>query len=404
MPVTQPEKGEPTPAAAEQESKSPQVDLFGKLYRERVFVDVPRTWLAEALGRVGEDRAALTAASDGSRRNLRRYIRQERSMPLRVLQRLLKAARAGPAELHGKIKMRIGNCGTRLSLGPTLTIDEEFVYVAELIRCDGHIPKNLWSIVFVNKEPRLISVVRRFFEKFGLRRNNMNLAVYRGVNFLRVYSRLFALILHRVFRIPLGKKGDMRVPGFVLSSPHLAAAAVRAGFDAEGNVQTRTAENKATPRRVVITNISKSYLKCLRRAMHSLSIESRIYTEKRLAGVIYRLVVYHQENLRRFALIIRPLHPKRAIKLAALLETYRKDRIPELSLRTKILRSIQRGNATRKQIASDLNLSLSRVGNQLYRLREQNLIAKPAMIWTNHGGYGVFRLTSVGERVLNRSH
>jgi hypothetical protein len=279
------EKIEPFSRAAKGQSSFPQVDLFRQLDRERVFVDVPRAWLAEALGKVRDDQSALIAASGGSSRNLRRYIRQERSMPLRVLQKLIEVAGADPAELQGRVKMRIGNCGTPLSLGPTLTIDEDFVYVSELIRCDGHIPKNLWSIVFVNKEPSLISFVRRFFEKFGLKRDNMSLAVYKGVNFLRVYSLLFAWILHRVFGVPLGKKGDMKVPPFVLSSPRLSAAAVRAAFDAEGNVQTRTAEHKTTPRRVVITNISKSYVKCLRKAMRSLSINSRIYTERRLHGL-----------------------------------------------------------------------------------------------------------------------
>ncbi len=394
------EGNEPNNSRAEQKIDFPEVDLFGQLCRERVFVDVPQAWLAEFLGKVRENQPGLLAASDGSRRNLGRYFRQERSMPLSVLRKLLKSARVDPSELQGKIKMRIGNSGTRLSLGPSLRIDEEMVYVTELIRCDGHIPKNLWSIVFVNKELQLISIVKRFFEKFGLKGNNMNLAMIRGVHFLRVYSVLFAFILNRVLGVPLGKKGDMKVRSFVLSSPTLAAAAVRAAFDAEGTVQTRTLENKSTPRRVVITNISKSYVNCLRKALRSLSIQSRIYTERQDSGLIYRLVIYHQVYLRRFASIVRPRHPKRLSKLAALLETYRKDRIPELSLRRKILRSIQRGNSTRKQIASDLNLGLSQVGNQLRRLRDHHLISKPAMIWTNHGGYGVYRLTRVGEKAL----
>ena len=388
------------PISAVAESQFHKVNLFTYLPGERVLIDVPQSWLAKVQETVEKTQPIPLVRSKRGRANLKRYFRRERAMPLEVLQKLLIATRLDPSEVQGKIKMRVGNCGTRLSIGPVLTIDEELVYVAELIRCDGHIPKNLGTIVFVNKEIRLISIVQKLFEKFGLKRENMNVAIYKGVSFLRVYSRLFALILHKAFEIPLGKKGDMKVPEFVLSSRRLAAAAVRAGFDAEGTVQTPTAEKKNTTRRVVITNISKSYVRCLRKAMGSLSIQSRIYTEMRSSGPIYRLAIYHQDNLRSFAAIIKPLHPKRKAKLDSLLKTYNKNRIPQLSLRRRILFSIHCGNSTRRQIALDTGLSLTRVGNQLYKLRRQHLIAKPIMTWTNLGGFGAYRLTVSGEKFL----
>ncbi len=193
----------------------------------------------------------------------------------------------------------------------------------------------------------------------------------------------------------------MNVPAFVLESPSLAAAAVRAAFDAEGSVSGRKRSGVSiTTRRITITNISEDYLKSIRRALRSFSIASRIYCEEKPTRNIFRLAIYHQDNLRRFADIIKPYHPKRMARLTSVLRSYRKDRISELSLRIPVLRSISNGNCTRRQIAASLGLANSRVGNQLYKLRKQHLVAKPTLIWTNRGGCGVYRLTVKGERAL----
>lgn len=378
------------------------VDLFEELRRERVFVDLPKPALAEIFSKVGASPATLAGKLGIEVRNLQRYRGMTRSTPLGVLKELLKMSGIHSSALQGRIRMRIGNTGTPIFVGPMLMMDSEFVYVAELIRCDGHIPRSLWYTVFVNKEERLILSVERFFRKFGFTRKNMSLSSVNGVNYLRVHSRLLATILHKVYGIPLGKKGDMRAPKLVLDSPVLASSMVRAAFDAEGNVQSRDALQKSTPRRIVITNTSRRYLKCVKLALWRFGIESRIYYEARSQRPILRLVVYGQERIRNFLKYVKPNHPEKQQKLKFLLSTYQKNRAPELSLRPKILGSMSAGNNTRRKIANDLGLSLAQVGNQLYRIRKLKLVTKPKLAYSNHGRLGVYRLSAKGKLLLKR--
>ncbi len=107
-------------------------------------------------------------------------------MPLEVFRVLIDFGWLIPSELQGKVRMRIGNSGNRVLIGPSLPIDEEIVYVSELIRFDGHLPRNLWCIVFVNKEQVLISRVIRFFRRLELGRKNMYLYRKKGVYSLTV--------------------------------------------------------------------------------------------------------------------------------------------------------------------------------------------------------------------------
>lgn len=375
-------------------------DLVELLRKDRTFVDLPEVVLSSMVRRTGIAPTILAKRLGVSAINLQRYLHAHRSMPLNVLRAVLQVGDVDALELQGKIRMRIGRSGTRVLIGPSLVIDEEMVYVAELVRCDGHLPKNMSMVVFVNKELDLISRVRRFFKEYGLKNSNMSLKKINGVYFLRVYSRLFAAVLHAIFGIPLGKKGDMKVPQFILASPNSSVAMVRAAFDAEGNVQVQRGPSKSTPRRVVITNKSKKYLKGVKQAMVLYNIESRIYREVRPSGPIFRLVIYHQQNLARFLASVGPFHPKRRARLVALLSSYRKDRIPEGSLRPSVLRAIAMGNNTRRLIATGLGLSSSRVGNQLYRLRKLALVAKPKVVGSSSGRYGIYELTKKGEEFL----
>ncbi len=217
-----------------------------------------------------------------------------------------------------------------------------------------------------------------------------------------MHSCLLATILNRNYGIPLGKKGDMKVPRLVLASHVLASAMVRAAFDAEGDVQSGDTSQKSAPRRIVITNTSKSYLKCVEQALRYFGIESRTYLEARPHHNVFRLAVYRQESIRKFVRYVKPFHPKKCLRLACLLRTYQKNRLPELSLRPKILHSVSGGNNTRRMIANDLGLSLSQVGNQLYRLRKLALVARPNVVTSNHGRWGIYRLTAKGELLLRR--
>ncbi len=142
------------------------VNLFDCLSGERVFVDLTEHMVTVIFKRIDASPASLARSLGIKARNLQRYKKIARSMPLGVLKGLLKLSGTDASALQGKIHMRIGNSGTPISIGPGLRIDEEFVCVAELIRCDGHLPKNRWQVVFVNKEKMSIFAVEGFFKKF----------------------------------------------------------------------------------------------------------------------------------------------------------------------------------------------------------------------------------------------
>ena len=376
------------------------VNLLEALPQDLIFVRL-QTPQREALfnGIKMSTLTALAEKTDIGLKNLSRYRSGQRAIPLNALLKLLKLSKLDIDNLQDRIELSVTKAGTPVKLGPKFTITDDWVYMAELIRGDGHIKGNLWGVYFVNKDATLIDVVKSFFEKLGLEQA-IDLRTVNGVHSLQIRSMLVAYLLIRVFGVPPGRKGDMKLPAFYCKSKSYAAAAIRGAFDAEGSV----ALGNPSPRRIVIASISSSWLADLSKLLLLLRITSCIRKEemhgKRQA--IYRLYIYGQINLKRFLENVQPLQPARLRKLKQLLQTYDSTRSPEGSVKTKLLGILRRhGQLKRGQLAQYSCLKKSRLSWYLKSLKRDNMIEIVQRVYTNHGSYFTYGLTEVGLAELN---
>ena len=101
-------------------------------------------------------------------KNLSRYRNCSRSFPINLFKRLREYQKLNVKTFQDKIEIKINNCGKYIKIGPFLKVDDEWVYVSELIKGDGHIPSNFWYVSFVNKDKGLVNFVTNFFISKGV--------------------------------------------------------------------------------------------------------------------------------------------------------------------------------------------------------------------------------------------
>jgi hypothetical protein len=328
-------------------------------------------------------------------KNISRYKTGARNIPINVFKQLCTLNNLSSRDFQNKIWLKVTASGTEIKLGPYIDIDEKWVYVAELIRGDGHIPANYWSINFINQEKALIDYVLNFFSNLGVPKTSIYLFHRHDADFLTIRNFTLAYLFSKLFAIPTGKKGEMHLPEFFFQNESFMKAAIRGAFDAEGSVQHYGS------RRITITSNSISWLEDLQTILEKLNITSRITKETyRRNKPIYRIIIYHQLNLKRFLSMINPFHPKRRNKLLKILSTY-SNKNPAGFWRHKILQSIKNGYVKRKEIAATLQISKKIVGNYLWWLQRQGLIEPSKKIWTNKGGFYEYALTRKGLSYIN---
>jgi len=91
-----------------------------------------------------------------SLKNISRYRNGSRAMPLTLFNKLIKLSNFKFSDFQGKLEIKIEKSGKYIKIGPIINIDEEWVYISELIKGDGHITPNFWHITFVNQDKNLI--------------------------------------------------------------------------------------------------------------------------------------------------------------------------------------------------------------------------------------------------------
>jgi len=339
----------------------------------------------------------LTALSEKTKihiKNLSRYRNGSRGIPLMSFLKLISLANLDIDYFQNKISLKLTKEGTDVKIGPFLEITPEWVYFSELIRGDGHITPNFWTVYIVNKEKKLINIAIKFFHDVGVPKERMTLFVNNGVYSLNIRSKILAYLLYSIFRIPPGKKFETNIQSFIYENKSFVTAAIGGAFDAEGTVQIGSS-NYTTPRRIVIASISKNWLLDLQRLLKILSIESCIKKEIRKSyKPIYRLYVTHQKNLKRFYDTVKINHPKRKNKLNKLLKTFNQNRHPEGDLRIKVFEAIKDGKVKRSEIINHLNISNSSAGWQLKWLLEHGFIKISKKITTNNGSYYIYKINN----------
>jgi len=329
-------------------------------------------------------------------KNISRYINGTRSLPISLLNNLISIKKLDVNDLQNKIDIKMNKSGNYLNIGPLINIDEKWVYIGELIKGDGHIPSNFWNITFINNSETLINHVKGFFISLGIKQSQMTLIKREDANFLIIRSAVLAHLFNKILDIPVGKKGELNIPKFIISNKNLSIAAIRGAFDAEGSVTFTSS------RRISITSNSRQWLIQMKQILEKLRIESRITEDKfNRERPIYRLLIFHKSNLKKFLEIISPLHPKRKDKLREILNNY--TRHSQKEFHKRILLSIQKGNIRKRDISKNIHQSLMLVGNNLNWLKKKEHIFPYEKIVTNKGGFHKYKITEKGEEYLNKS-
>ena len=134
----------------------------------------------------------------------------------------------------------------------------------------------------------------------------------------------------------------------------------------------------------------------------NLKIKSTIFQDNyNKEKPMYRLIIYHYVNLKRFKDIIKPLHTKRKQKLNEILNNYTKN--PQRLFHRKILLSIKDGNVRKRDISKNIKQNLILVGNNLNWLKKKGLIIPYEKIFTNNGCFHKYKVTKRGEGYLKDS-
>ena len=319
-------------------------------------------------------------------KNMSRYRNRSRPLPMDLFKKLIEISCLKVDDFQGKILVKANRTGKYVKIGPIIKIDESWIYISELIKGDGYISPSYWHIVFVNKNEGLIDIVKNFFISLGLQENQIYIQKRLDANFLIIRSYPIAFIFNKILGVPTGKKNDIDIKEFVLSNKVLGAAAVRGAFDAEGSI-TFTGS-----RRISITSNSRLWLSKLSMILENLGIKSSIYEErKNRPKPIYRLLIHHIINLRKFYEIIQPSHTQKNSKLKEIIEAYNKPYVGYL--RKPILVCIKSGKMRRLEIANELKQSPKTIGNNILWLRKKGLIEPSKKINTNKGSYFEYKLT-----------
>lgn len=371
-------------------SHLPEKETFVKIsdnVRNGLFIKAQNTTLTELADRLYVDI-----------KNLSRYKLGHRSIQLSILYKLLELSKFDINKLQGNILIKVGKNGTYIKIGPFMAINQDWIYVSQFLNGDGHLSKNLWQVVFVNKEIELINFFKSFFRRIGVEPSSIDLRKTKDeIYLLTIRSRFLLHLFNSIFKVPIGKKGLITIPDFIKENTSFGCSALRAIFDSEGTV-TSGSKTCKSPRRIMICSNDKTFLKDSQYILTKINITSRLFFDE---NRIYRLMITHQNNLRRFLELIEPLHPIRAKKLADILETFDKGRVPQGSVRIKILDILkEQGTLTRSQISDFLNIKMTKFSWHLKWLQKKRLIEIIQKVATRNGCYYLYGLTDEGKNYL----
>ena len=322
-------------------------------------------------------------------KNLSRYRNGSRAIPLEIFLIILEMKKISLKFFQNKISLKINNTGKFIKIGPYIDINEDWIYISELIKGDGHITPNFWSITFVNNNSILIDYVRNFFISLGLNKSQISLYKRDDAQFLIVRSSLLSYIFNKILEVPVGKKEEINIGSFVIKNKKFGIAAIRGAFDAEGTVTMQGS------RRISISSQSLTWINNLNAILNRLKIKSKIQKDsKGREKPIYRIFIYHIINLKRFNNIIKPLHSERKNKLQRIINNF--DKNPSRLNHKKILESIQRGNLRRQDIAKDIKKDPVLVNNMISYLKNKGYIVPFEKIYTNNGCFFKYEITGEG--------
>jgi hypothetical protein len=207
-------------------------------------------------------------------------------------------------------------CRHSLKIKFPLVINEEWAYIAELLRTDGHIPKSLKEIEIANNDIKVLEILKKFLISLGIKENSIHEKPWNKGKNIKICNRTFARIMNSVFEIPRGNKcGIIYIPKFIKKSPmSVIASSIKGALDGDG----WTTESI---RRVGIQSKSKKYILDIHLLFKKFKIKSYFrgpYLDK------YTCDIGKRENLKRFQNLIGFNNTKRNLKLERALLSYKR--------------------------------------------------------------------------------
>ncbi|MFP4523938.1 MAG: LAGLIDADG family homing endonuclease [Candidatus Woesearchaeota archaeon] len=253
-----------------------------------------------------------------------------------------------------------------------LDITDEWCYVSELLRTDGHISKNQREVKLVSVDKGLAEKFTSIASKLGIQniRTEENKHDYR----VRILDKTFAVILTEAFNIKPGNKSlTTTIPKWMR---HLSKEQVKhclqGAFDGDGSVQY---DKKARTRRIRLNTGSENYAKDVKSWLDKLGIRSITFPDPRRKGRLFYLQISKKEDIGIFHERVKLNHKKRKEGLATLIKGYKRDG-PGRRKET-ILAFIRRHpKTTCTAISKAMKLSQSTTSTHLKALEKEGKIKK----------------------------
>lgn len=207
-------------------------------------------------------------------------------------------------------------CRKGLKLNLPFEVNEEWAYMAELLRTDGHITKDLKNVEIANNDFGVLERFKSFLFKIGIESDSIHQKPWNKGLYFKICNRTFARIMSSIFEIPVGKKcGIIFIPKIIkYSQPAVIASALRGAFDGDGWSCFRS-------RRTGIQLKSKQYVQDICELLQKLGISS--YFRGPNKEDKYLCEVTRQQNLIRFQNIINFDNIKRKESLSRIVSNYR---------------------------------------------------------------------------------
>ncbi|MBU0532847.1 winged helix-turn-helix transcriptional regulator [Candidatus Micrarchaeota archaeon] len=266
----------------------------------------------------------------------------------------------------------IGRFGKYLYLPLIFEVDEEWFYVSELLRTDGHISKELNHIKLTSVTNELKEKIRQFFRRCGI-------GYIREKEYDRIvaYNKTLACILVKIFEIPAGNKT------FICTMPKwmkhanlkLLACALRGAFDGDGCVQLTKSKRKTggDTKRIRLYGASTRYLHDIKECLMRFNINSKIFKDAR-KNKTYFLQISRRDDIRKFAKKINFNHPKRRRKLSWVIKSYGNYYFL-WEFEKIVIKILKRdGPMTIKELSNRINRKDSTVSEQITKLEKGNRI------------------------------
>lgn len=306
---------------------------------------------------------SLAEVIDTDRRNVYKWRRGKRSMPLDVLKKMCEKCGIQLESIQKSIislkASRYSRHGLDIKL--PLEVNEKWAYFSEIIRTDGHLTRDLKNIEIANNSDEVLHWIESFVNSLGIEKI-CKIPWNKGSR-LKICNKSLATLLNFIFEIPKGSKSErIRIPQILFDSPKsVISNALKGAFDGDGFVVKRNY-------RIGMNSKSENYLKDVSELLSQLNIES--YLRGPDSRSRFFLEISRFSNLKKYKSIIGFRNLKRRKSLErAVKKLSEEPHYSPLKVKGLVKEEINKGNDTTNKIAESLNRSADTIRHHLRELK-----------------------------------